>query len=105
MKTGFKGWSRGEPTSRQITAIEPSDEMIAQRPEAYLDDRVRAAMSSIWALDNVSQGLGKLEADLNNGAWEHRYASLLDLNELNCGYRLVETVKSVGHFGLNDLLF
>ncbi len=63
-----------------------------RRPAAYLDDRVRAAMSSFWALDNILQGLEKLEADLNSGAWEDRYATLLALNELDCGYRLVETV-------------
>lgn len=63
-----------------------------RRPAAYLDERVRAAMSSFWKLDNVSEGLRKLEADLKSGAWEERHADLLDLEELDCGYRLVETV-------------
>ena len=63
-----------------------------RRPAAYLDERVRAAMSSFWKLDNVSEGLRKLEADLKSGAWEQRHAGLLDLDELDCGYRLVETV-------------
>lgn len=62
-----------------------------RRPAAYLDARVRAAMSSFWALGDVSEGLGKLEADLKSGVWERRYASLLDLEDLDCGYRLVET--------------
>jgi SAM-dependent methyltransferase len=62
-----------------------------RRPAAYLDERVRAAMSSFWALGDVSEELTKLEADLNSGAWEQRYSSLLDLKELDCGYRLVET--------------
>lgn len=62
-----------------------------RRPAAYLDERVRAAMSSFWALGDVSAGLGKLAADLKSGAWEQRYARLLDLEELDCGYRLVET--------------
>jgi len=39
-----------------------------RRPSAYLDERVRAAMSSFWALGDVSGGLGKLEADLKSGA-------------------------------------
>ena len=48
-------------------------------------------MSSFWALGDVSEGLEKLEADLKSGASEQRYADLLDLEELDCGYRLVET--------------
>lgn len=63
-----------------------------RRPAAYLDEKVRAAMSSFWALGDVSDGLEKLDADLSSGAWERRYADLLDLAELDCGYRLVETV-------------
>jgi len=63
-----------------------------QRPAAYLDERVRAAMSSFWALGDVSEGLRNLEADLESGAWEHRYSHLLDLKELDCGYRLVEAM-------------
>lgn len=62
-----------------------------QRPAAYLDERVRAAMSSFWALGDVSEGLGKLEADLKSGVWEQRYSHLLHLEALDCGYRLVET--------------
>ncbi len=62
-----------------------------RRPAAYLDEKVRAAMSSFWALGDVSEGLGKLEADLKSGIWEQRYSSLLNLEELDCGYRLVET--------------
>lgn len=62
-----------------------------RRPAAYLDERVRAAISSFWALDDVSEGLEKLEADLKSGVWEHRYSELLNLEELDCGYRLVET--------------
>ena len=62
-----------------------------RRPAAYLDDRVRAAMSSFWALGDVSEGLGRLKADLMSGEWEKRYAHLLDRDELDCGYRLIET--------------
>lgn len=62
-----------------------------RRPAAYLDERVRAAMSSFWKLGDISEGLKNLEADLNNGVWERRYSDLLDLEELDCGYRLIET--------------
>ncbi|HYI49527.1 MAG TPA: methyltransferase domain-containing protein [Allosphingosinicella sp.] len=60
-----------------------------RRPAAYLDPRIRAAISSFWALGDVSEALGKLERDLASGAWARRYSHLLDLKELDCGYRLV----------------
>lgn len=60
-----------------------------RRPAAYLDPRVRAAMSSFWALGDVSEALRRLEADLNSGAWARRHGELPELEELDCGYRLV----------------
>jgi len=63
-----------------------------RRPAAYLDERARAAMSSFWALGDVSEGLGRLEMDLKSGVWEQRYAHLLNIEELDCGYRLVESM-------------
>ena len=62
-----------------------------RRPAAYLDPRIRAAMSSFWAIGNVSEGLGKLASDLDSGAWAQRYSALLDLDECDFGYRLVTT--------------
>ena len=62
-----------------------------QRPEAYLDPRIRAAMSSFWALDSVSEGLEKLAGDLDSGAWAERYSDLSGLDECDLGYRLVTT--------------
>jgi SAM-dependent methyltransferase len=62
-----------------------------RRPAAYLDPRVRAAMSSFWALGDVSEELGRLRDDLDSGAWEERYGDLLALDALDCGYRLVVT--------------
>src|SRR3546814_3438687 len=40
-----------------------------RRPAAYLDPRIRAAMSSFWMLDNVSEGLQKLASDLDKSVW------------------------------------
>lgn len=62
-----------------------------RRPAAYIDARVRASMSSFWKIGDVEEGLKELEADLKSGAWEDRYRSLLNLTELDCGYRLVIT--------------
>lgn len=63
-----------------------------RRPAAYLDERVRAAMSCFWALGDISDGLARLQSDLETGAWARRYGDLLDLDTLDCGYRLVETL-------------
>ncbi|MEO3429080.1 class I SAM-dependent methyltransferase [Pelagibius sp. CAU 1746] len=62
-----------------------------RRPAAYLDVKIRAAMSSFWTLENVSEGLKRLEDDLNSGAWAQRYSKVLDLEECDVGYRLVVT--------------
>ncbi|MEO9873706.1 MAG: class I SAM-dependent methyltransferase [Anderseniella sp.] len=62
-----------------------------RRPAAYLDPRIRAAMSSFWKVGNVSEALSRLETDLENGAWVKRNASLMELDACDCGYRLVMT--------------
>ena len=63
-----------------------------RRPEAYLDPAVRAGMSSMTALaDRTGPGLGRLADDLAGGAWQARHAGLLDLGELDVGYRLLVT--------------
>lgn len=60
-----------------------------RRPEAYLDENVRAAMSPFWALGDVSETLARLRDDLESGAWEARYGEVMSLAERDCGYRLV----------------
>ena len=60
-----------------------------RRPRAYLDPKVRAAMSSFHALGDVTAGLEKLQSDLDSGAWVARYGALLDLDACDVGYRLV----------------
>jgi SAM-dependent methyltransferase len=90
----YEKWLGAVEVSSVLIPHDCTDGFLAgywRRPAAYLDERVRAAMSSFWALGDVSEGLGKLEADLKGGAWEQRYSHLLDLEELDCGYRLVET--------------
>jgi SAM-dependent methyltransferase len=60
-----------------------------RRPAAYLDPRIRAAMSSFWKLEDAAAGLRRLESDLNSGAWTARYPDLRDLETYDFGYRLV----------------
>ena len=64
-----------------------------RRPAAYLDPRIRAAMSSFWALGDVGGALKKLADDLDSGAWTERYGALLDLEAYDAGYRLVTAIK------------
>ena len=62
-----------------------------QRPEAYLDPEVRDAISCFGIIppDVVENAVRQLAADLESGEWRRRNAALLDLDELDLGYRLV----------------
>jgi SAM-dependent methyltransferase len=62
-----------------------------RRPHAYLDPGVRAGISafSLMHPDVVREGLERLRRDLASGEWERRNAELLELDELDAGYRLV----------------
>lgn len=60
-----------------------------RRPTAYLNPHVRSGSSSFWAVGNTDAGLENLRQDLETGAWAHRYAKLLALDEYDAGYRLV----------------
>ena len=64
-----------------------------RRPAAYLDAKVRAAMSSFHTMDNVTAGLEKLENDLKSGAWANKYSDLLELDEHDFGYRLITSIS------------
>jgi len=62
-----------------------------RRPEAYLDPSVRTAISGFSIIDSdvTERALTRLAADLESGEWQRRNAALLDLDELDLGYRLV----------------
>jgi hypothetical protein len=62
-----------------------------RRPEVYLDPAVRAGISS-FALGNnaeIETGLTLLRTDLSDGRWQDRYGSLMDLAEIDAGYRFL----------------
>ena len=67
-----------------------------RRPEAYLDERVRANISIFWRLpaEEVSDGLVRLSADLDSGRWRDRNAELLDRTEIDYGHVLL--VRELG---------
>ncbi|HEY0361727.1 MAG TPA: SAM-dependent methyltransferase, partial [Solirubrobacteraceae bacterium] len=61
------------------------------RPEAYLDPAVRAGISTLAKRsdDELAEGLARLRADLESGAWARRHADLLERDELDLGLRLL----------------
>jgi SAM-dependent methyltransferase len=59
-----------------------------QRPEQYLDPRVRGAISAFSKFDTTA-GLARLRRDLEDGTWFSQHRALQDLQELDIGYRLV----------------
>jgi SAM-dependent methyltransferase len=61
-----------------------------RRPEAYLDPAVRAGISTMARREGeLADGIARLRADLESGEWARRHADLLDLEELDLGYRLL----------------
>lgn len=67
-----------------------------RRPEAYLDPNVREGISVFHRADptGVAAGLARLRADVDSGEWARRHADLLELDELDLGYRLL--VRELG---------
>jgi SAM-dependent methyltransferase len=59
-----------------------------RRPDAYLNPRVRAAISTFSRFDSTA-GVMRLQRDLEDGTWNERYGALLALQELDIGYRVV----------------
>jgi hypothetical protein len=59
-----------------------------RRPAAYLDPVVRTNIS-VFGLIDCSAGIRRLGADLDSGAWHARHGDLLELAELDLGYRLL----------------
>ena len=65
-----------------------------RRPAAYCDPRIRKGSSSFWRMNGVEQGVERLKADLESGAWARENAKLSDLDSLDLGYRLVVAKSS-----------
>lgn len=61
-----------------------------RRPHAYLDPAVRAGMSMLAQTEHKrGDGVRRLRRDLCDGSWAARHRALLNLTELDCGYRLI----------------
>lgn len=60
-----------------------------RRPEAYLDEGVRSAISTFSRVRDIREGLGRLKDDISTGRWHEKYGNLVEKGEIDCGYRLV----------------
>jgi SAM-dependent methyltransferase len=62
-----------------------------RRPHAYLDERVRAGTSVFVRVpeEQCEEAIERLRSDLESGVWEERHGHLLELEELDLGFRLV----------------
>ncbi len=60
-----------------------------QRPEAYLDPQVRAAISTFTRIHGVTERLADLKRDLSCGRWRSRHGFLFARETLDVGYRLI----------------
>lgn len=64
-----------------------------RRPKAYLDAGVRNAISTFARIGDVSDGLRRLECDLDSGAWNKKYGDLPGKQSMDLGYRIVTCDK------------
>lgn len=62
-----------------------------RRPELYLRPEVRAGISSFAKFDQsiIESRVNLLAADLSNGAWNAKYKEILNLTEIDVGYRFL----------------
>jgi SAM-dependent methyltransferase len=62
-----------------------------KRPRAYLDERVRGAISGLALLDAtvVEGAISRLRDDIDSGRWDAQYADILNKVEMDLGYRIV----------------
>lgn len=62
-----------------------------QRPEMYLDPRVRAGISTLAVMPDavITRLVIQLSDDLETGRWLERNEDILELDELDLGYRIL----------------
>ena len=70
-----------------------------QRPQTYQDPAAQQSMSGLQLLDPgvLTRGITQLRVDLQDGTWQRKNNSLLKLDALDVGWRLITTVtKPIG---------
>jgi len=85
------GGARVEPVPIPHDCLDGFMHAYWRRPHAYLDPHVRAGISACALMERscLEEGVARLAADLESGAWERRHADLLGRDELDLGYRLL----------------
>ena len=63
------------------------------RPELYLDSNIRNGISSFASIDinEVEQGVLRLQADLQTGKWDNEYGYLRKQKQYDVGYRFIQS--------------
>ena len=88
-----RGWMGGADVSAVAVPHDCEDGFFCaywRRPEAYLDPLVRAGVSNLAQLGApVARAVAALRTDLESGVWRERNRHLLELDELDLGYRLL----------------
>lgn len=67
------------------------------RPELYLNDSIRAGISSFCKMadSELEQGLSHLRKDIGTGIWERQYGHLREQSHYDAGYRFVYTTNDL----------
>lgn len=92
----FPPWFRRDRTVTEVRPVlvpgDCTDGFLCaywRRPDAYLDPAKRDAISTFSRVGNFEAGLAQLRSDLDDGTWHRLHGNLLDLEDLDLGYRLV----------------
>ena len=64
------------------------------RPELYLDERIRSGISSFALADpiEVQDGISRLRADLDGGQWDKQHGWLRHEKTFDAGYRFIHSI-------------
>lgn len=92
----FQPWFRQRPDTLDVITVpipaDCSDGFLCAywaRPAAYLDPRVRNAISTFSRVGDYENGLRRLAEELDDGTWQSRYGHLLEKKVMDYGYRIV----------------
>jgi hypothetical protein len=80
------GTGSHEPTDREVIAVEPSDHVIARRPDAAAPVLLGHPEQLPLAEASVDAALASY---LHDGTWARRQAHLVARDEMDLGYRLI----------------
>lgn len=87
----YNSFKRVEVTNLEIPA-DCADGFLGaywRRPEAYLDERIRANMSTFFKISGLTKGLDQLKSHIETGAWSSINKDILKSDSLDAGYRIV----------------